>query len=98
MPKPLSIAVAGDKIVFHSDYTYLDLNLSVAAGKWDKTIAPVGDRTRPGAWIYPATQDVAAAIMKAFEPVILSDDRSKISPEFRALVPAPSSKIGRAHV
>lgn len=88
MAKPLVIQIKDDQIVFYSDYLYKDLNGAVKPGNWKPDYPKGPERDRPGAWIYPATPEIAARLHAKFEHIIASTGNNQIDPCFTQLAEA----------
>jgi SNF2 family DNA or RNA helicase len=89
LPKPLHILRDGGRIVFYSDSSYKELNMSVKPRKWDPDYPAGPDRARSGAWVYPAEPVVAAALLRTFKDILTADPNSYVEPEVAALADLP---------
>lgn len=88
MAKPIIIKVdvANGRIYFWSDFIYRELNEAIKPGRWDTSLPMGPGRTKPGAWNYPATLEVALSIHKHFNGIVKRDPDSFVDPEFYKLV------------
>lgn len=91
MPKSPHVTVQDGKIVFYSDFLYLDLHKTVKPREWVKTYPAGPDRDRPGAWLYPAEPAVAAGLSRAFQHIFDNDKNTFLDPKFVELAAAGKS-------